>query len=111
MKKICDFVKACVILHNTMLSAPYDEELIDERFKSVFNPDLDSAVDSRREQILLFPRHLDRTYIQSLLKAKLSASNMVGQGLSFYKSFSTSASVSPMSSNSFVCFSKERIDD
>lgn len=72
MKKVCEYVQSCVILHNVMLSAPYDSTWIDEEFssladddslQSVFNPEVDRSISNRRDQILFYLSEVQGTNI------------------------------------------------
>lgn len=72
MKKICEYVKACVILHNLLLKSSYDDYWLDETFSPIDDDDelnssiadtIDAPTDARRRQLLSYLGELIHTTI------------------------------------------------
>jgi hypothetical protein len=70
LRRIVEYVRVCVILHNAFVEAPYEKDWIDERFDDLEDGDelnkeisLEKPGDERRNQLVGFFSELDGTGI------------------------------------------------
>ena len=72
MEMICDYLTACVLLHNLLQNCEYQEEWIDEKFCEIDDDDelntaivetIDAPTDIRRAELLSYLAELVETNI------------------------------------------------